>query len=111
AQRHDEGLGQYDLEEGDPLRQAERGGAFMLAARHAFDRPAQDFGLIGGGVEREGQERAVPGVAEEPPKAPGLQLGGEAAEAVIDQEELREERRAAEEIDIAVGQPREEAVL
>ncbi len=50
---------------------------------------------------RHREQAAVPGVAEEPPEADRLQLRTEAAEAVIDQEELGQQRRAAEEIDIA----------
>jgi hypothetical protein len=52
----------------------------MLAAGHALDGAAQDFGLVGGGVEREGEQGAVPGIAEEHPEPDRFELFAERAE-------------------------------
>ena len=82
--------------------QAERRAPLELAARDRLDRPAQDLGLIGGGVDGEGEDRAVERLAEEPPQPDILPEQAELAEAVIDQEELAEQRRAAEEGGVAV---------
>ena len=104
AQGHDQRLRQDDLEEGHATGKPEREGALPLALRHGLDGAAQDLGLIGGGVEREGQEHAVPGVTEEPPQADRVQGAAEGAKAVIDQEDLRQQRGAAEEIDIGIAE-------
>ena len=53
---------------------------------------------------REGEERAVERIAEEPPQAGGTEEADKLAGTVIDEEELRDDRRAAEEIGVAVGQ-------
>ena len=76
--------------------------------RHRADRPPQDLGLIGGSVEREGEQGAEEGVAEEPPQADRIEERPELAAAVVDEEELGEERRSAEEIDIAEGRAAKE---
>jgi hypothetical protein len=84
--------------------QAQRCGALVLAAADALDGAAQDLGLVGGGVEREGEQRAIPGIAEEHPEPDRLKLIAEGAEAIVDQEKLRDQRCAAEEVDIAIGE-------
>ena len=63
--------------------------------------PAKYFGLIGGCVEREGEERAEERIAEQPPQ-PGrgqrwLKLSG----AVIKEEKLGEQRRAAKQVGVS----------
>ncbi len=75
AQCDDQRLWQDDLAEGDEFRDAERGRALVLAARHTLDRSAQDLGLIGGGIERQRQEPTIPGFAEKPPEIDGFQPG------------------------------------
>src|SRR5690606_37479070 len=92
------------LADGDPARKTECCGCLPLSARDAGNRAAQDFGLIGGGIQREGKDRAVPGVAEEPPEPDGITLRAEGAEPVIDEEGLGEEGCSPEEIDVAVAQ-------
>ena len=110
-ERHDQRLRQDDLAHRRQSVQPERSRALPLAPRHAFDRAAQDLGLVGRRVQREGENGAIPGFAEEPPQSDRFQFNPEGAEAVIDEEGLREQRRAAEEIDVAVGDGLEELVL
>ena len=50
-------------------------------------------------------ERAPVGLAQEPPDAELLQRRAELAEPVIDQEHLDQERRAAEDEDVAAREP------
>ena len=94
--------------------QAERPRRLPLPARHRPDGAAENLRLVGGGVQREGEDRAIERVAEEDPEPDRLQLRhvpANCAGAVVDEEELREQRRAAEEIDVAEGDRADEAVL
>ena len=89
--------------------EAERHRRLALAARHGGHRAAEDLGLVGGGVEREGEDAAEEGVAEEPPQADRLEEAAELAAAVVDEEELGEQRRAAEEGDVGERDAAEDA--
>src|SRR3712207_385731 len=73
-----------------------------LVVRHRLQAAAEDLAGIGSGVEREGEDRAPVGLAEEGPQAPFLQDGAELPEAVIDQEDLHEQRRSAKHEDIGL---------
>jgi hypothetical protein len=66
---------------------------------------AEDLGAVGGGVERQGQDGAEPWLAENLPQAYGLEGMPELAAAVIDQEDLGEQRRSAKEENIGCSRP------
>ena len=68
-QRHDRRLRHDDLPQDRAPAHAERARRLPLAAMHRLDRAAEDLRLIGGGVQREGEDRAVEGLAEEAPQA------------------------------------------
>ena len=85
-------------------REAEGAGGLELALGRRLDRAADDLGHVGAGVEREGDDRAPPGLAQEGP-GPALADPLELGEAVVDEEGLHQERRAAEEVDVGVDQP------
>src|SRR5690606_38982240 len=89
----------------------EREGGFPLTLRNAGDRSAQNFGLIGRRIQGESEEGAIPRVAEEPPEADCFQLGPERTQSIIDEESLRQQRRAAKEVDIAIAESASEAVF
>ena len=84
-------------------------GGLDLAVRRDLDGAAQDLGGVGGGVEREGEQRAEPGLLEQRPET-ALLHGLELAEPVIDQEQLDQQRRAAEEIGVGPDRPVEQRV-
>ena len=83
--------------------QAERHRRFPLAARDGANGAPENLRLIGGGIERERQDAAEEGVAKQPPYADGVEERPELAAAVVDEEHLGEQRRAAEEVDVSVG--------
>ncbi|MNV72188.1 hypothetical protein D3C71_1652560 [compost metagenome] len=76
----------------------------MLAGGDGHQAAAEDLGLVGGGVQGERQQGAEPRFAEEPPQAHVLPEALERAEPVIQQEQLGQQRRAAEEVHVAGGQ-------
>jgi hypothetical protein len=91
-------------EEQEPRHAAGAGGLHLLM-RHGLQAAADDLAGIGRRVERERENRAPIGLAEEAPEAPFLKRRAELTEAVIDEEDLDEERRAAEDEDIASRDP------
>ncbi|MNH20675.1 hypothetical protein D3C79_804540 [compost metagenome] len=73
----------------------------MLARRNRHQAAAEDLGLIGGSVQGERQQGAKPRIPEEPPQADVLPEALERTQAVIQQEQLRQQRRTAEEVHVA----------
>ena len=69
------GVGQQD--QAVELRRAEAigPGGLHLTGLHPLQATQQDGGLVGGGVEAEGQQGAVEGIPQQAPQAQGLQLG------------------------------------
>ncbi len=72
---------------------------------HRLQAAANDFRGVGGAVQGEREDRAVERLAEEPPQADVLQREPELAEPVVDQEDLHQQRRTAEDEDVALGGP------
>ncbi|MNP30314.1 hypothetical protein D3C76_1233810 [compost metagenome] len=79
-------------------------GDFPLSTGHRLHGTTPDLGLVGGGVEGEGQHGAPVGIAEEPPDTQFLQFGTQLAGSVVDQEGLGQQRRAAEQVGVAERQ-------
>ncbi|MNM99856.1 hypothetical protein D3C81_1124280 [compost metagenome] len=107
---------QDHLEEGGRALQAQGLGRFILAGGDCQQGTTEDLRLVGRGVEDEGQQRAVPGFAEEPPHSHVLPEAFQRSKAVVQQEQLGQQWRATEEVDVtgtqalqqqAVGQPRQ----
>ncbi len=98
-------------EEDHHARKSQRLARLDLSLGHVADRTGQDLDLIGGGVQSEGEQRAVPRVTQEPPQADILKERPEGTDAVIDQEHLCDQRRAAKEIDISRRHTAEIGVL
>ena len=73
--------------------QAERLGGFRLPLRHGLNAAPPDLAEIGAGMQREGDGH----------RNPRIDIEAEKCHAVIDDEELHEERRALEDRDIAGG--------
>src|SRR5260221_6867543 len=71
-------------------------GSFPLRSRDRLDRAAPDLAEKGAGVEREGEADRRPGV--------DLEVEGD-GEPIIGDEELHQDRRALEELDVADGKP------
>src|ERR1700722_6916216 len=76
---------------------------FDLSVWHRKKRAAKNFGLVGGGAKRERQHGAIEGVAQESPCETGAHRG-QRSEAIIDDEELDQERRATKDHDIGAGE-------
>ena len=83
-------------------------GGLELALGRGLDRAADDLGGVGAGVQREGDQRAPPGLAQEGP-GPAVADPFELRQPVVDEEGLHQQRRAAEEVDVGVDQRRGEA--
>ncbi|HRP97815.1 MAG TPA: enoyl-CoA hydratase-related protein, partial [Rhodocyclaceae bacterium] len=75
------------------------GGGLELALGRGLDGAAHDLGHVGAAVEREGDQRAPPGLAQDGP-GPAVADPAELGQAVVDEEGLHQERRAAEEVDV-----------
>src|SRR6185436_6343063 len=93
-----------------PAGEAECLAGVNLVMRDRADGAAVDFRLVGGGVEGEGEQAAVEGFAEEPPQPDIREEVPELPAAVVEEVSLRQERRAPEKIDIAVGNAAQPAV-
>src|SRR5690606_28092582 len=104
------GLRQDDLAQGRELVQAERGGAFPLAFWNALNGSAQDLRLVGGGIQREGEQGTVPRIPEKHPQPDRLELRPHRPQAEIARKSLRQQRRAAEQVDIAISERGDETV-
>src|SRR5690606_23950585 len=104
------GLRQDDLAQGRELVQAERGGAFPLAFWDVNNGSANDLRLVGDVVQREGETSTVPRISEKHPQRDRLELRPHRSEAVIDQKSLRQQGRAAEQVDIAISERGDETV-
>ena len=101
-QRQAERLGQDDAPVEQDPGHAEGARRLDLAARHRLDRAAQDLRGVGGGVQGEGQDGAEIRLAEQHPQPDAVEERLELPGAVIDEEELHQERGPAEIEDVAV---------
>src|SRR5271166_3064483 len=88
-----------DAAENEQIRHPAGAGGLDLTVRHREQRAAENLRLIGGGAERQRQDRAVEGVAQERPEDAGANRR-QRRQAIIDDEKLDQERRAAEHGDI-----------
>ena len=99
--QRDEGVGQRRHGDAAGLRQdgaahrlrpghADRIGGFPLALGHRGDDGADDLGGIGADIEREADQR----------RRKGIEHDADARQAVEDQEQLHQQRRAADDPDI-----------
>ena len=79
--------------------------ALPIGPWERFVCAAQDLGLIGGGVQGKGEYRTVPCLAKKAPKPDCFKLRPESTKAIVNQESLSDQRRAAEEINVGVGEP------
>ena len=78
------------------VREAERAGGFHLALVDRFDRGADDLGEIGRDVQREGQPRREEAALD-------VERRNELRQRVVDEKELHQKRRAAEEEDVGAA--------
>ena len=85
-------------EEQEP-RHAAGARGFDRAVRHGDERPAKNLGLIACGAKPERQHAATERVAQDRPDD-AVAHGRERSEAVVDDEELDEQRGAAEDRDV-----------
>ncbi|MNV60800.1 hypothetical protein D3C71_1532750 [compost metagenome] len=99
------GIGQDDGAVLVEARQAHGHARLDLPIGHGAQAAPKDFHLVGRGVEDEGQQRAVVGVAEEPPEPQLAQLGAKLTRAVIDQKQLGQQRCATKERHIQTNRP------
>ncbi len=102
-------VGQNDAGEGLPAGHAEGVGRLNLPLWHVEHGPAHDFGGVGPGVQGERQQGAEPGFGKQIPGDAVFQplpLGG----AVVDDEELHQERGAAKEVDVGPDRPLDQPV-
>ena len=74
-----------------PARQAERHAGIALAGRHRFDAGAHDLGRVGAEIDDQRDQRRRQRVEAE----------AEAGQPEIDEEELRQQRRVADRLDVA----------
>src|SRR5918998_1927274 len=81
-------------EEQEPRHTAGAGGLHLLM-RYGLQAAADDLAGISRRVQRQGQDGAPIGFAEEGPEAPCLQGRAELSQTVIDQKDLNQQRRAS----------------
>jgi hypothetical protein len=78
-----------------------------LPVRYREQAAANDLTGIGSGVQGQGQDGAPIGLAQEWPEDT-MAYGGKLAEAIVDQEDLNQQRRTAEDEDIEAREPIED---
>ena len=86
-----ERLRQHDLHEHLHRVQAERARRLLLALRHRVEARADDLGGVGRHVQRHGEDGGGDRIEPDP----------EARQAEVDEEELHQERRVPDQLDIA----------
>ncbi len=94
-QRDLQRLRQDDVTHPRPVVEAERPRGLGLAARDRLDRAAPDFAEEGAGVQHEGNRH----------RDPRTDRDVEQPDAIIDDEQLQQQRRAAEDLDERAGHP------
>ena len=76
-----------------------------LPVRDRLEPAANDLRAVGGGVERQRENGAPEGRAEEAPEAEHLQGRAKLPKPIVDEEYLHQQRRAAERRDVAADGP------
>src|SRR6478752_2202104 len=89
--------GKHDAAEKQKAGHSARLRGFHLLVRNGLETAANDLAGIGPGVQGESEDRAPIRFTEERPQAPFLQDRTKLPEPVVDQEDLHEQRCAAED--------------
>jgi len=97
------GAWQHDVHQGLAARHAEGAGGFDLALGNGLQGATQDFRDVGGGVQGHGSGGAPEWAAQVGPQA-ALAHSVELRQPVVHQKQLHQQRGAAKEEDIGVGQ-------